>query len=43
MKGPPTREFSKPTSAENCRTDDNFDGFAISGLVRGIYNEQADS
>jgi hypothetical protein len=22
MKGPPTREFSKPTSAENCRTDD---------------------
>jgi transposase len=24
MKGPPTREFSKPTSAENCRTDDNI-------------------
>ena len=22
MKGPPTREFSKPTFAENCTTDD---------------------
>ncbi|WP_422932608.1 hypothetical protein [Sphingobium cupriresistens] len=23
MKGPPTREFSKPTFAENCTTDDS--------------------
>ena len=25
MKGPPTREFSKPTFAENCRTDDRIE------------------
>jgi len=26
MKGPPTREFSKPTFAENCTTDDSTRG-----------------